>query len=185
MITQTRWRIAQLILLVVLLSGAALMLALANGAANPPRAPHLAADYRDAAALIPHNAPLLQNAQAWRLPDRFAHPFTLEARAGFAGATAWGVWAQFGDAPPYHVLVRPDGYISTAYGAANWREFIHARAGANTLTIHVDAYGITARVNDEIAARLALPDVTDAQTGVIAAGDAPTWAFIRVYTDAP
>lgn len=144
---ERRGRIAFAMLALALLGGAAVVLAIAAGIADPPKAGERARDF---------------------LPAELAGgiaidalPLTIEAEASLTGApgSAWGLWLQSTNGRRYRFLIDGWGYIAAGDEAEpRWRPFPHTRRGApNRLYLHIEADGTTTfRVNREIAWRAQL-----------------------------
>ncbi len=132
-----------------------LLVALALGAADPPRA-GARQWHTDSTAAWPllrqHGDTLLYDAPA-QLPTL---PFTLELSVLNSGApdSAWGIWLQT-ESRQLAILVSSEGYFSVSEDdRPRWQQFIHLRPGAaNRLYLHHAAPDEPAvlRLNDEIA----------------------------------
>ena len=132
-----------------------LLVALALGAADPPRAGARQWQTGSTSAwplLRQHGDSLLYDAPV----QRPTLPFTLELSAVNTGApdSAWGIWLQT-EAGQVKILVSNEGYFSVSDDEQPlWQQFIHLRPGtANKLYLHYAAPDAPAvlRLNDEIA----------------------------------
>ncbi|MBI5669276.1 MAG: hypothetical protein HZC41_14830 [Chloroflexi bacterium] len=159
-----QWRQALALLALVIVSGAALAVALALGLADPPRAGSLAWETTSMDVSWPLDKDLGGNPRLWvlRAPvEAHAPPFTIEIEATVLNleSSAWGLWVETRHAE-YLFLVGYEDYVSTGT-MLDWRNFIHIRPDTNQLYLHIEQNGMTTfRVNGEIAWRgqLDLPD---------------------------
>lgn len=141
---ERRGRVALAVLMLTLLGGAAAVLAVAAGIADPPRAGEQARD--------------ISPAEAARGITIDALPLTIEAEASLTGdpRSAWGLWLRSANGQHYRFLIDGLGYIAAGDEIEpRWRPFPHTRRGApNMLYLHVEVDGLTTfRVNREIAWR--------------------------------
>lgn len=180
----TKWRLAVGTLFFTLAAGGTLILALALGLADPPRAVPLAWQ-ADSAADWPVDQ-TLGEFELYRAPIPLPlPPFTLELSAnnGGQGGSAWGIWLQT-TGGIQTMMVNNEGYLSvSADAAAHWAEFIHIRSETNKLYFDLAGDGrATLRINDEIAWRAILAAADDSNWGVaFHRNPQVTWEFIRVY----
>lgn len=144
-VSKSQWRFVLVLAGLVLFGGLVLVIALALGVANPPRAGALQWQINNVDDL------------PTTLPPA---PFTLEITAKNTGAadSAWGMWIG-----QWTALIRHDGYVSINRDRRkpNWTEFPHIRRnGENKLYLHVEVDGQgTLRINDEIAWTGILPAI--------------------------
>lgn len=169
-VSRNRWRIALLALGLLCVGGAALIAALALGAADPSRAPRLILDTITPSVSNPLSAP----------------PYTLELNATNSGPpeSAWGLWVGADENDALVFLIDNQGYVSVAHGVErDWSQFIHLRPQTNALTLNVEADGsATFRVNGEIAWRGSIETMPESRWG-IATEKQPQldWNNVRVF----
>src|SRR5579871_3666740 len=144
------WRLVRAGLAVIMILGAAGVLALAAGAADPPRAGRL---IWDDGPLREVAVPARSSFTLDSIVELPAPPFTLEITAQFAArsdpAAAWGL--QFNSAASGVML---DGYRFMAVLPGDLAPFIHVRGPgeSNKITLDVASQNqVTLRINDEIA----------------------------------
>ena len=147
-----KWRLALLMLMFTVIGGAGVVILLALGLADPPRAGSLVwrsdsdqdwQPYREIDEAALYNAPI-------RLPEA---PFTLELQASNQGASdsAWGIWIRTTDGIRIIVVSR-EGYLSISSDERpHWAGFIHIGSETNKLYLNVESdHYATLRINDEI-----------------------------------
>jgi len=171
-----------LALAVVAFGGVGLLIALALGLANPPRAGSLTYEVGSPASWQPF--PDAGQSRLFAAPNRLpVPPFTIEMTATNQGGadSGWGFWSLSPDGM-IQILMSQDGYFSYSDdGSPHWAQFIHIQPDINTLSINVteDRQG-TVRINDEIV-------WTGAWVGINRWGasqyssPALNWQGIRVY----
>lgn len=186
-IAARKWRIAIVSLAVLLLAGTVLIVLIAAGIGNPPRAANLTFSAANPEAI---GAPM-QSGGFTHYPGTLLDtlPATLILQATQRGETesAWGIWLETSaNEPPLYLLIDGQGY--TAAGMLpelEWRQFIHLRPDTNTLYLHIDAERhATFRINDEIAWTGSLADGQAIHWGIALQNNPRLeWHAIRVYTD--
>ena len=151
----TRWRLALLAAVVLIVSSVALVAAVSLGIADPPcmRAAMVDVDGVQWGEGVSDGERVYYAAETALPPDPFTLVLQRHSRGADAGA-AWGVWIG-ADGGRFAALVTRDGYLSVDDGAT-WREFPHIRRDVNVLCVHEDSTGATLYVNNEVAWRGAI-----------------------------
>jgi hypothetical protein len=172
-VLQQKWRLALWVLGSVIIGGIILVIVLALGAANPPRAGAILWETDSAS-----NWPLFERKETvnlFRAPTPLpTPPFTLELSARNSGdaASAWGIW--IGNSDTVHmIVVSREGYMSVSDDEAlHWAEFMHIRSDLNKIYLDVTTdLNATLRINDEIT-----------WTGTLALTDNASWG-IALYRE--
>lgn len=183
-VSQHKWHLALSIFLITIIAGIAVVILLALGAANPPRAGELVwqADTAHGWPLLPYSGQFDLHIARISLPQS---PFTLEIIASNEGtpASAWGLWLRTSDGIQ-SFLVSNEGYMSISNDEnAHWAQFIHVRAATNKLYLHVqDDQAATFRINDEIAWQGTIMPLAD--WGIVLYGGPDiTWQSMRLYAE--
>jgi hypothetical protein len=162
LVSRLKWRVVVAGLMVTVAAGITLVVVLANGAANPPRAAMLVENFPSDESFVHITAFDRDDQLLLRLPRLTgmpaSKPYTLEATAANSGEvdSGWGFWVD-----NRYFIVDNQGYAlcSDATGQTSWFEFIHLRPNeANTLYLHITLYGnATFRINGEVACVTNLP----------------------------
>ena len=171
-VPQQKWRLALWTLGSMIVGGIILVILLALGTANPPRAGAILWETDSAS-----NWPLVERKETVNLfcaPTPLpAPPFTLEISAGNSGdaASAWGIWIGNRDTG-YTILVSREGYMSVSHDEIlHWSEFMHINSDVNKIYVDVRSdFSATLRINDEIA-----------WTGTLALRDHPNWGIVHYH----
>ncbi len=177
-----RWRITLIASAVILIGGLVLIVLIALGIANPPRAGSLQweTDSID-------GWPISQEGEIKRFtaPVELEQSFTLELTAANSGPddSAWGFYLPGPEAQIITLISNEDYYtVNPCY--ASWQEFQHIRTSkANKIYFHVtqDGYG-TIRINDEIVHDSLTFFYTQVRWGIATYGDPQLiWKQIAIY----
>jgi hypothetical protein len=146
------WRGARTAFIALLTFGAAMIILLYVGLADPPRAGPLVRRIGPLA-----NAPVPAN-YTTELHSPIAlsnRPYTLEIEATVTGAT-WGI--TFDDVTHFGIDVDGRGFFSVRPFQPDSTPFIHIRPESNKIALNVETSGqATLRINDEIAWRGKVP----------------------------
>jgi hypothetical protein len=153
-VTPSQWRITLLLTSLIIIGGSLLVVLLALGVADPPRAGKLLwqTESTNGWELRPQSDDL----SLLTAPILLAGPpFTLELSAENSGAhaSAWGIWLSTADGV-WSLLINNEGYLSVGVNEKpHWAEFLHIRRNSdNKLYLNVESDGLAAiRINDEIA----------------------------------
>lgn len=160
------WLFTLIVLAVLIIGGGILIVLLASGMADPPRAGLLQWSIATA-----DDWPLIQESADFRLyhaPTALPNlPFTLELTANNEGEldSGWGLWIG-----SWSILISREGYFSISGDEKpHWAEFIHIRqSGDNKLYLDIQQNGTaTLRINDEIAWTGDISISEDAAWGVV------------------
>lgn len=179
------WRAVVGGLILVVAISAALVILLAAGLADPPRAANLILNARVTDGFPIHNEGDLTLVE---IATNISPPFTLVVDASNEGRrdTAWGIYLRADDttaATQFH-LIHPDGYASSPFTPRwQWQQFPHIRPVANVISLHMDQTGdLTYRINQEISARG--QSAVSSFTLGLALWRSPEieWRSIRLYT---
>ncbi len=171
-VQRSKWHLALTIFLITLVLGILLLILLALGIADPPRAGELVwqTDTTSSWALS-HDT-----GESWRYiaPIPLSEvPFTLEITAINNGvpASAWGLWLRTTDGLQTF-LISNERYMSVGNDdTPHWAQFVHIRTDTNKLYLDVLAnQSATFRINDEIAWQGALMPTSD--WGIVSYGNA-------------
>jgi hypothetical protein len=143
------WHSARLALVGVIGLGAIMVILLAGGIANPPRAGRAIFEIGPLAdSTIPPNY-TSEFSPSIALPRG---AFTLEVEANVTGDAHWGIL--FDDQSHFGVEVNSRGFFSVPPYLPDSMPFIHIRAESNRVALNVESSGqATLRINDEIAWR--------------------------------
>ena len=145
-----RWRVILISNVLIGIGGLVLIVLIALGIANPPRAGSIRWQANTNAGWLTHQQ---DEITVYHAPASLGEAFTLELTAINNGPddSAWGFWLPGPEAQIF-TLISNEGYYTFNPWYAGWQEFPHIQVSkTNTIYFHVnpDGHG-TIRINDEI-----------------------------------
>jgi hypothetical protein len=189
-VSLSKWRVVLAGFIGTIAAGIILVIVLANGAANPPRASALVfeANRLEQLEFLYEG----QDSLLYKLPFELdiSSLYTLEVTANNTASdeSAWGIWVGVAEHTPLGILVRDDGYFYTS--DTGWVNFLHIQPISNKLYLSVEnpsnhsLSSVAFRINDEIALEITPDDEILPMFGVALYKDAAVdFEYIRLYRE--